>query len=173
MPQTLDVAQVCEFEFILPYLSTRRLKTALCIIITCMDNLRNFFDAVFLHCGLLVGQSFTLFIPLNCFFVTKGLGERSTYHCSRFVRSQTIPVHSGHISDQSQIVCIDIVHQSHYISAYHYHLALFPSDRNCMLQNVHSKAETMGEMESNRRQASYHSQACKLAPIIGHLSGKF
>lgn len=62
MPQTLDVAQVCEFEFILPYLSTRRLKTALCIIITCMDNLRNFFDAVFLHCGLLVGQSFTLFI---------------------------------------------------------------------------------------------------------------
>lgn len=129
-----------------------------------------YFFNVFLQC-LLVGQSFTLFIPLHCFFVTKGLG--STYQCNRFVRSQTIPVHSGHIFDQSQIVCIDIVHQSRHRSASHCHLALFPSDHSCMLQNVDSKAETMADMESNRKQASYHSQACKLAPIIGHLSGKF
>lgn len=77
MPQTLDVAQVCEFEFILPYLSTRRLKTALCIIITCMDNLRNFFDAVFFQCGPTMssgGAVFHSFHSIELFLCYQGPG---------------------------------------------------------------------------------------------------
>ena len=77
MQQTLDVAQVCEFEFILPYLSTRRLKPALCIWITCMDNLRNFFDAVFLQCGPTMssgGAVFHSFHSIELFLCYQGPG---------------------------------------------------------------------------------------------------
>lgn len=75
--QTLDVVLVCEFELILPYLSSRHFKAALCIWITCMDNLRNFFDAVFLQCVPTMssgGAVFHSFYSIALFLCYQGPG---------------------------------------------------------------------------------------------------